>query len=149
MVAETLKTLKLRHARTVALSLGIVLMLLVNTATPHHSFAMFDQDRPVTLHGVVKEFRWNNPHVFIQLLANDEGGVAPGEWSIEMTSPEHMVRAGWKPGTLKSGDTITVVIHPVRAGSKGGQFVSAIAADGTPIGAPSSPKSPDAKGVRP
>jgi hypothetical protein len=124
-------------------------MLFLNTATAHHTFAMFDASRSVTLHGVVKEFRWKNPHVFIQLLASGEGSVAPGEWSIEMASPEHLARAGWKPGALKSGDKITLVIHAMRDGSMGGQFVSGIAEDGTPLGAPSSPKTLDSKGVSP
>jgi len=118
---------------------GIALAMLLHSAGAHHSFAMFDAKQSVTLHGVVKEFRWTNPHVFIQLLASDEAGVAAGEWSIELTSPEHLARAGWRPGTLKSGDRITLVIHPIRDGSKGGQFVSGVAADGTPIGAPVHP----------
>jgi hypothetical protein len=114
--------------------LGLGLAMLLNTAVAHHSFAMFDAKQSVTLHGVVKEFRWTNPHVFIQLMATDEGGVAAGEWSIELTSPEHLARAGWKPGTLKGGDKVTLVVHPIRDGSRGGQFVSGTAADGTPIG---------------
>lgn len=110
--------------------------MLCASSFAHHSFAMFDAGKSVTLHGVVKDFRWNNPHVFIQLLANGEGNVAAGEWSVEMTSPQHLARAGWKPGTLKSGDRITLVIHPIRDGTQGGQFVSGIASDGTALGQP-------------
>ncbi|HUK02414.1 MAG TPA: DUF6152 family protein [Steroidobacteraceae bacterium] len=119
--------------------------MLFATASAHHSFAMFDARQSVTLHGVVKEFRWSNPHVFIQLLATDEGGVTAGEWSIEMTSPEHLARAGWRPGTLKSGDKVTIIIHPIRDGSMGGQFVSGIAADGTAIGVSPSLHAPESK----
>ena len=125
------------RARRVSLGLGAGLALLLQAATAHHSFAIFDAKRSLTLHGVVKEFRWTNPHVFIQLMADGEAGAAATEWSIEMTSPEHLARAGWKPGTLKSGDPITVLIHPVRDGSKGGQFVSRVAPDGTQIDLPS------------
>jgi hypothetical protein len=88
----------------------------------HHSFAMFDQSRSVTLQGVIKDFRWANPHVFIQLLAAAETGD-PQEWSIEMTSPEHLSRAGWRPGTLKTGDEVTLIIHPMRDSTKGGQYL--------------------------
>jgi Family of unknown function (DUF6152) len=126
-----------------AASLGFALP--ADRASAHHSFAMFDAKQSLTLHGVVKEFRWTNPHVFIQLLANGDAGVAGGEWSIELTSPEHLVRAGWKPGTLKSGDQVTLVIHPIRDGSMGGQFVSGIAADGSPIGIASSARKRDSK----
>ena len=73
----------------------------------HHSFAMFDQSKLVPLQGTVKEFRWTNPHVFIQLLVKNEDGTDE-EWSIEMTSPEHLARVGWKPGTLKPGDKVTL-----------------------------------------
>jgi hypothetical protein len=118
---------------------AVAFFVMCASAFAHHSFAMFDASQSITLHGVVKDFRWNNPHVFIQFLANREGNVAAGEWSIEMTSPQHLARAGWKPGTLKSGDQITLVIHPIRDGSQGGQFVSALAKDGSPIGQPPPP----------
>jgi len=124
---------------------SIVLAVLADTARAHHSFSMFDAKQSVTLHGVVKEFRWTNPHVFIQLIATGDGGVAAGEWSIELTSPEHLVRAGWKPGTLKSGDRVIIVVHPLRIGSMGGQFVSGLAADGTPIGAAPSARATESK----
>jgi len=133
------------RARRVSLGLGAGLALLLQAATAHHSFAIFDAKRSLTLHGVVKEFRWTNPHVFIQLMADGEAGAAATEWSIEMTSPEHLARAGWKPGTLKSGDRITVLIHPVRDGSQGGQFVSRVAPDGTQIDLPSSAHASESK----
>jgi hypothetical protein len=120
------------RARIATLAVG----LFFNTAAAHHSFAIFNAKQSITLHGVVKQFLWTNPHVFIQLLAEGAAGAPPTEWSIELTSPEHLARAGWRPGTLKSGDKLTVVIHPVRDGSKGGQFVSRVGPDGTQIDMP-------------
>lgn len=116
--------------------LGAVASMMCASSFAHHSFAMFDASQSITLHGVVKEFRWNNPHVFIQLMASNDGSALSGEWSIELTSPQHLARAGWRPGTLKSGDPVTLVIHPLREGTRGGQFVSGVAKDGSPIGAP-------------
>jgi hypothetical protein len=131
------------RTRTMTFGAGVAgLLMLLNTAAAHHSFAIFDAKKSVTLHGVVKQFLWTNPHVFIQLMADAAAGAAATEWSIEMSSPEHLVRAGWKPGTLKSGDPVTLVIHPVRSGIKGGQFVSRVAADGTQIDLPSSSAKP-------
>jgi hypothetical protein len=130
------------RARMLTVAVGVALAMLIHTAAAHHSFAIFDAKKSVTLHGVVKQFLWTNPHVFIQLMAEGEADAAATEWSIEMSSPEHLVRAGWKPGTLKSGDPVTLVIHPVRNGIKGGQFVSRIAADGTQIDLPPQPPSP-------
>jgi hypothetical protein len=109
-------------------------LLTASAAPAHHSFAMFDQSKAVTVEGTVKEFRWNNPHVFIQLLVKTDGGEA--EWSIEMTSPEHLARVGWRPGTLKAGDKVSLVIHPMRDGSNGGQYLSGTGPDGPLVGSP-------------
>jgi hypothetical protein len=108
-------------------------MLTASSAFAHHSFAMFDQSQSVTLDGTVKDFRWTNPHVFIQLLVKTEGG-SEEEWSIEMTSPEHLARVGWRPGTLRPGDKVNLVIHPMRDGVKGGQYVSGTGPDGPLMG---------------
>lgn len=118
--------------------IGILVVLAATPAFAHHSHAMFDAGKQVTLVGTVKEFQWNNPHCWIQLLvpdANDPSG-APVEWGVEMGAPIQLVRHGWKPSSLKPGDKITVVINPLRDGRPGGQIVSAIGPDGKPIGAP-------------
>jgi hypothetical protein len=97
---------------------------------------MFDAAKSVTLSGTVKEFQWTNPHCWIQLLVRDPGAGAIGttEWSIQMASPSQVHQGGWKPGTLKAGDKIAVVIHPMRDGTAGGNFISATGADGHPLG---------------
>jgi len=116
--------------------IAIAAMLTASSALAHHSFAMFDQSKTVTIQGTVKDFRWTNPHVFIQVMVKNDQGVDE-EWSIEMTSPEHLVRTGWKPGTLKPGDKITLNIHPLRDGNiKGGQYLNGTGPDGPLIGAP-------------
>ena len=115
-------------------------MLTASSLLAHHSFAMFDQSKTAELRGTVKSFRWSNPHVFIQLLVAKEGSGEEEEWSIEMTSPEHLARVGWKPGTLKPGDKVTLVIHPMREGVKGGQYLSGTGPDGPLIGSLQSPK---------
>ncbi len=108
----------------------------------HHSFAMFDQSRLLTLHGTVKDFRWTNPHVFIQLLT-DGGAGSQEEWSIEMTSPEHLSRVGWRPRTLKPGDKVTLNIHPMRDTTKGGQYLSGTGPNGPLFGSPVSAPTED------
>jgi hypothetical protein len=101
----------------------------------HHSGAMFDDQKSITLKGTVKQYQWTNPHCWIQVVVpDDKGGTA--EWSVEMGAPMELYRNGWRPRTLKAGDKITVVIHPMRDGSRGGLYVSAISADGTPYGKP-------------
>ena len=109
-------------------------LLIEVAAFAHHSAAMFDLEKQLTLNGTVKAFQFTNPHCWIQLLVRDGNGTA--EWSVEMGSPAHLIRSGWKPNTLKPGDKIIVVVHPLRVGANGGGFVSATGPDGKPIGTP-------------
>jgi hypothetical protein len=101
----------------------------------HHSAAMFDASKQITLTGTVKEFQWTSPHCWIQLMVTNPSRptAAPLEWGIEMDNPVGLSRHGWKPGSLKAGDKIVVVAHPLRDGSRGAQVVS-VTKDGKPIG---------------
>ena len=99
---------------------------LILTSAPgwaHHSFSMFDLQRQISLTGTVREFQFNNPHCFIQLVVETDG--RPEEWSIEMGAPAHLIRQGWKHSTLRPGDKISITINPLRNGGKGGNYVAA------------------------
>lgn len=98
----------------------------------HHSSAMFDMQSEITLTGTVKEFQFTNPHCWIQLLVSTNG--ATDEWSIQMGAPIQVFQGGWNAHTLKPGDKITVIVHPMRDGTMGGNFISATAADGQQLG---------------
>jgi hypothetical protein len=92
-------------------------------ALAHHSYAMFDRDKKLALTGTVKEFRWSNPHAWMEIyVPNDKGGT--DMWGVEMNSPNNLARQGWKSTVVKPGDKVTVVIHPLRSGEKGGSFMS-------------------------
>ena len=106
-----------------------VLLAAAATVSAHHSSAGIDQTKSVTLNGTVKEFRWGNPHAWIDLDVPNAKGVID-TWSLEMTAPSFLLRAGWKATTLKTGDKISVVARPMRDGSPGGLFVSVTLADG-------------------
>ena len=101
-------------------------------AQAHHSSAMFDNSKTVSLAGTVKQVQWASPHCWIQLLAPADAGVV--EWSIEMAAPFELMRRGWKPTTLRPGDKVTITVNPARDGSPGAMFISAIGVDGRPIG---------------
>ncbi|HUK00831.1 MAG TPA: DUF6152 family protein [Steroidobacteraceae bacterium] len=109
-----------------------LLLLMGGSAVAHHSTAMFDNAVASTISGTVKQFQWTNPHCWIQVLVVNDPGA--GEWSIEMGSPSQLYRGGWRPGTLKEGDKITLTIHPMKDGSHAGLFVSAVTPDGKPLG---------------
>ena len=55
-------------------------------------------------------------------------------WAIEMTSPNNLAVEGWKRSTLKPGDKVTIQVHPLRDGAKGGSFAAVKLADGTTLG---------------
>lgn len=84
-------------------------------ATAHHSFAMFDNTRSVTLHGAVAEFQWSNPHAYLEIDA-DNGH----HYTLEMTSPNMMSRGGWTSRTIHTGDVVTAIMAPLRDGRAGG-----------------------------
>ena len=110
----------------------VVLALWMSAAVAHHSFAMFDSQKTITLEGTIKEFQWTNPHTWIQLLVRDASGKEV-EWSIEGGSVNGLARAGWKRTLLKAGDKATVVIHPLKDGNPGGSLVT-VTVNGQVIG---------------
>jgi hypothetical protein len=115
--------------------LGSVLLVMLSPAFAHHSFAMFDQSKKLTLKGAVTEFQWTNPHAFIHLEVTDAAGKKD-VWAIELNSPNNLKRQGWKSTSLKAGDQVTLTTYPLRDMSdhKGGLFVSVTLADGTVLG---------------
>jgi hypothetical protein len=116
-------------------ALALALALFAGPCGAHHSSAMFDVKGSLNLDGTVKLFQWTNPHCWIQVLVPASGAVT--EWSVEMGAPSQLYRNGWRPGTLKAGDHVTIVIHPMRDGTKGGQFVSGSGPSGAPFGSAS------------
>ncbi len=100
-------------------------------AQAHHSFAMFDQSRQVTVSGTVRDFQWTNPHAFIEL--EDAQGKT---WGVELNSPNNLVRQGWKRTIVKAGDKISVVLNPLRDGRPGGLFTALTLPDGKVLGNP-------------
>ena len=102
-------------------------------AQPHHSFAMFDMNKEITVTGTVRKFQWTNPHAYIQLVARDSSGTDV-EWSMEMGAPMYLYARGWRPGSLKAGMEVTVTLNPLRNGKPGGVVREVTTADGKPIG---------------
>lgn len=110
--------------------LPAVALFAAAPAPAHHSFAMFDAKKEVTLVGEVAGFQWTNPHSWLQLTIPAIGGQPPIEYSIELGSPNTISRQGWRRTSFKPGDRVSVIVHPMRDGSAGGAFVSAIDAQG-------------------
>jgi len=103
--------------------------LSTSAAWAHHSFAMFDFSRTVTIKGSVKEFQWANPHVILWVDPEAKPGEKPAPWFAELTSPGNLTRVGWDKRAFKGGDKVELVIHPLRDGKSGGAFKQATLTD--------------------
>ena len=98
-------------------------------ASAHHAFSMFALDQNVSMTGTVKDYQFKMPHVwFYMVVPTKDGGTE--EWGFEAHSPNLVARKGWNLSTLKPGDKITVMMHPMRDGSKAGSVAYITLADG-------------------
>jgi len=116
--------------------IGVFLTMAVCVAASayaHHSAAGIDQTKTVTQEGVVKEFKWANPHSWIELEVKGAKGDAE-IWNLEMNPPSYLVRAGWKSTTIKPGDKVKFTARPFKNGDPGGLFVSVTLPDGRTLG---------------
>jgi hypothetical protein len=109
---------------------GALMLAFSAPAFVHHSGAMFDAGKEQTISGVVREFNWTNPHSSFKVEVTDASGKSE-IWAVEMNGPQNLMHDGWKRSTLKNGDKITAVVHPLRDGKPGGSYVSVTLADGT------------------
>ena len=92
-------------------------------ASAHHSYAIFDRTKQITVDGTVKQFMWTNPHSWIRMEVVDSKGKQQ-EWNVEMNSLTILVARGWNPKTVVPGDKIRMTLHPMKDGQPGGDFVS-------------------------
>ena len=133
----------------------------VMPALAHHSGAMFDRTKTVELSGIIQEYQFANPHVWIEIMADPAtikgspitikvagkpaqkpakgASKEPVQWSIEGEGPSIMARMGLGPSVLKAGDKITIKLHPLRDGRPGGSFIAITLADGKTIAPPQRP----------
>ena len=116
-----------------AIATAAVLVGFSGSVTAHHSFAMFDQTQEKTLVGTIKEVQWTNPHIWVQVMVKNASSGQLVEWSIEGASPNALSRQGWKRSSLKAGDAVEVVIHPLKNGDNGGSLIR-VSVDGKPVG---------------
>jgi len=127
--------------RQVRTTMGfIAALLLAPTLAPtlaqaHHSAAMFNAAQDVELKGVVKTYKFENPHVNIVITVRDDKTGNITDWYVEAASVRGLAMAGWRRSTLKPGDTVTVVGHPLRDGQPGANLVKATLSDGTTLAA--------------
>ena len=123
-------------------TLGFASAVAAAIAAPafaHHSFAMFDAEKTVTVSGTVKEVEWTNPHVWLRVMVPNQASGKAEQWGFEMGPPAQQIRRGWEPDSLKAGDAVTLDMHPLKDGSRGGQVVTATLPDGRKVGGAGAP----------
>jgi hypothetical protein len=98
-------------------------------AFAHHSAAMFDEKKTVTVEGEVKEFQLTNPHSWLLVDVKDKNGKVT-TWGFEAEGPSTLARAGIKPSDLRPGTRLTITGNPMKDGRPAAIWVSAVRADG-------------------
>jgi Family of unknown function (DUF6152) len=107
--------------RLFAVLTGSAVIAMAGTAMAHHSFAMFDQENPIELEGIVQEFKYTSPHTFILLqVKGPDGSVTV--WNLEGATPSALVRDGWSAKSIRAGDELKMKVAPLRSGAPGGQW---------------------------
>jgi Family of unknown function (DUF6152) len=132
------RSLSVTHRRLIAtvaaVIFGIGLVAMSDAAVGHHSVVMFDREHPIQLTGVVREFKFTNPHAFIALEVTGKDAL-PVIWNLEGDSVNSLKWDGWSSQTLKPGDELRITVEPLRSGAPGGVWHAhkTTYKDGTPI----------------
>jgi hypothetical protein len=115
---------------SVPLCLGVMLsMLLAAAVSAHHSATMFEENRTITVEGVVKEFQYTNPHSWLLVDVRDRDGKVT-TWGFEAEGPSTLQRAGIRPSEFPPGTKLTITGRPMKDGRPAAIWVSAVRADG-------------------
>ena len=114
----------------IAAALALSVLANASGASAHHSGAMFEPAKTVTLAGTIKEFKWINPHAWVHIVVPDAKG-AMQEWQVECSTINIIARKGWKPNSMKPGDKVTVVLRPAKDGGAMGLVMNVKLANGT------------------
>lgn len=114
-----------KRAGVLALALAVIPPTPGGSGPAHHSFAMFDTARTITLEGTVTAFEWTNPHAYIELDVVVEDGEEreareARHWTIELGSPSILMQSGWKYNDVRAGDRVSATVNPLRDGQPGG-----------------------------
>jgi len=137
--------------RTLALA-GAAFLLAASAggvASAHHSYAMFDHDKTISLAGTVYTWEMINPHSYLWVLVPKQGGGPEQNWGLEGGGVAALSRTGVTKSMVKPGEKVVVSLHPLRDGRTGGQLLSVTLADGRVIrmggggGGPAEAKPPE------
>ena len=115
--------------RTIKLATAALLLGVGLPAAAHHSFAIFEHSKTLTLKGTVQSFQWTNPHGYIDLEVAD-GPPGIDRYTLELTSINMLRRAGWNSSDVNVGDKVTAIVAPLMNGQQGGLLLELKMEDG-------------------
>ena len=97
---------------------GMVAGIIVFSASlsAHHGQAGYNTTETVTVSGTISGFQFVNPHSIVGLDVKDDKGETQA-WQGELTSPNHLIRAGWTSVSLKPGDQVTMTGYRAKSGA--------------------------------
>src|SRR5262245_45401448 len=98
--------------------LSVAMITIATTALAHHSFAVYDHTRSLTLKGKVTRWQWSNPHAYLDIDVQE--GAAVKHYTLEGTSINMLQRLGWRSNMIKAGDEVKVVFAPLLNGEPAG-----------------------------
>jgi hypothetical protein len=104
-------------------------LLIPGLVLGHHGQAAYDLSSTVTVKGTVVDFHFVNPHCIVEFEAKDDKDLVQ-KWQGELTSPNHLVRAGWTATTLKAGDQLTLTGYRAKSGANSMWITKLLMADG-------------------
>ena len=117
-------------------TLLFAILLVIIAATPaasHHAFSpVYDDQRVITVTGVVTQFRFVNPHAMMVMDVTDGSGKVT-KWTVEFSGRLNLSNVGWTEESIKSGERVTVTGNPTHTGSERMFFRKLVRADGTEL----------------
>ena len=119
----------MRKAPGIAVIVAGLALGSAGSAGAHHSHAMFDMTKDVSITGTVTNYSYRNPHVFLYLDVKGARGDVMS-WAVEMSNIGNMESRGIYRSTFQVGDVVTVKLNPLTNGRPGGNYTSVTAADG-------------------
>ncbi len=125
----------MKHVSTVILVAATVLFAMSDApaVSAHHSHAMFDGSKAVTLEGTITGVRFANPHVYLQMRVARKDGAAlatPETWAVEMSTVQNQTQRGLTPNVLTYGATIVVKVNPLFSGERSGNYFNVASING-------------------
>jgi hypothetical protein len=106
------------HQPPTNLRLLLLVLLLGAPLSAHHGSSAYHVDREITITGIVKEWRWSDPHTWVYLTVKGSGGTEV--WDGEGPPLTWAAQRGWSSATLKNGEGVSLVMYPSKREARAG-----------------------------